>query len=602
MKKIDKDIFFLSGLPRSGSTVLSAILNQNPRIHSTTTSGLIECMGSLCSAWESSPTTTAQGAEKEEIYRMLRSVLNGKYENIKKNIIIDKNRGWVNPTILATMSQVLGYAPKIIATVRSTADCAASFVRVVKPDDLGFFLNNSPLIKHLKSSYASLKIGYESNTESILFVEYDDLVLSPQKQLDRIHDFLGIEKYQYDYENIDTKVVAEQDELAWGIKNLHSISPVLKKMNHTSSKEVLLQYFDSYDQPRFWIGETREYKKKKIDISVELAMRGQFDKSYKILLEAQKENPLCNKISFNMGWYALRQNRLQEGMEYLAKGRYDNCFGNQKPSVPTPMWDGKTMGTLLYYLEGGLGDQIHALKYIKDINKRGCDVIVACSPELFPIVRSCTGVKMIVHHTSVGGIYHDFWFPAMSILMALGYEYCDINGDSYIPKTHQPNNTRPLIGVRWQGNPKFEHEQNRKFPLKPFFDTLKRYDVDYISLQRDEGASECPEFIQNVPLNNWEETRHAISRCDLVISSCTSVAHLSGAMGVPTWIIIPVLNYYLWSVPGKKTPYYDSVSLFRQTKFGSWNHPMKEIKKEMDLRYAKVRGFNWREICQSMLG
>jgi hypothetical protein len=602
MKKVEKNVFFLSGLPRSGSTVLSAILNQNPIIHSTSTSGLIECMGSLCSTWESSPTTIAQGADSEEIYRMLRAVVNSKYEKIAKDIIIDKNRGWVNPTIIQTMNNVLGYSPKIVATVRSTADCAASFVRIAKPNDLGFFLNNSPLIKHLKSSYASLKNSFEKNPANILFIEYDDLINDPKKQLGLIHKFLGIEEFDYNYQKIDTSVAAEQDELAWGIKNLHTISPELKKMHNIDSRDVLNQYFDSYDQPKFWIGETREYKKKKIDISVELAMRGQFEKSYKILVEAQKENPLCNKIAFNMGWYALRQNKLQEGMNNLARGRYDNCFGNQKPQVPTAMWDGHTMGTLLYFLEGGLGDQIHALKYIKDINKKGCDVIVACSPELFPIVKSCTGIKMIVDHSSVSGVYHDFWFPAMSILIALGYEYGDIDGASYVPKTHNSNNAKPVVGVRWQGNPKFEHEQNRRFPLTPFFDVLKRYDVEYISLQRDEGAEDCPDFINNVPLNNWEETRHAISKCDLVISSCTSVAHLSGAMGVPTWIIVPVLNYYLWSVPGDKTPYYDSVRLFRQKKFGSWRCPILEIKKEMDSMFEKQKRFNWRNICQRMLG
>jgi hypothetical protein len=596
-------LYFLSGLPRSGSTVLSSILNQHPQLYSTPTSGLIEILGSICNTWESSPTTVAQGSEKEEAYRMLRSVIEAKYKDVKKPIILDKSRGWVNPQIMETMSKVLGKEPKIIATVRSTADCASSFIRIAKPNDISEFLRSSHLIQHLKSSYAELKNGYEKYPKNILFIDYDDLIQSPQEQMNKIHKFLDLEPFEYNFGDIDTKVVAEKDDAAWGIPNLHTISPRLGYQHSQDSRKILAQHFDSFDQPKFWKGEVREYKKKKIDHSVALSMKGQFEESYKILKEAQEENPLCNKIAFNMGWYALRQNKLQEGMHGLARGRYENCFGNPKPPVPTPIWDGKSMGTVLYYLEGGIGDQIHALKYIPDINRRGCDVIVACSAELFPLVKCCMGVKMIVEHAAAGGIYHDFWVPAMSVLIPLGYEYKDINGSPYIPKTNSPKNKRPVIGVRWQGNPKFEHEQNRRFPLKPFFDALKNIDADFICLQRDEGEQDCPNFIKKVPLNNWEQTRDAISGCDLVISSCTSVAHLAGAMGVPTWIIVPVLNYYIWSVPGDKSPYYDSVKLFRQQKFGCWKHPISELKKNLESNFGTVKNKSkWSKLCQSILG
>jgi hypothetical protein len=594
-------IYFLSGLPRSGSTVLSSLLNQHPQVHSTPTSGLIDILGSVCTTWESSPTTVAQGAEKEEAYRMLRSVIEAKYKDVKKPVIIDKSRGWVNPQIMETMAKVLGHQPKIIATVRSTSDCAASFIRVAKPKDVSEFLRSSQLIQHLKTSYAELKNGYDAAPKNILFIDYDDLIQSPQEQMNRIHKFLGLDPFEYDFGNIDTKVVAEKDDAAWGIPNLHTISPRLGYQHNQDSRKILAQHFDSYDQPKFWKGEIRDYKKKKIDYSVALSMQGKFEESYKLLCEAQQENPLCNKIAFNMGWYALRQNKLQEGMDGLARGRYENCFGNPKPPVPTPLWDGKSMGTILYYLEGGIGDQIHALKYITDLNRRGCDVIVACSAELFPIVRCCMGVKMIIEHAAAGGVYHDYWVPAMSVLIPLGYEYKDINGSPYIPKTNSPKNKRPVIGVRWQGNPKFEHEQNRRFPLKPFFDALKNIDADFICLQRDEGEEDCPNFIKKVPLNNWEQTRDAISGCDLVISSCTSVAHLSGSMGVPTWIIVPVLNYYIWSVPGDKTPYYDSVKLFRQQKFGCWKQPMSELKKNLESQFGITKSKSkWSKLCQNI--
>ena len=583
-------IYFLSGLPRSGSTVLSALLSQHPQIHSTATSGLIDIMGAVVQTCETSPIFASQGESKEEIYRLLRGIIKSKYENIKKPIIIDKSRGWVEPRIMSTMHEVLGKAPKIIATVRDPADCAASFVRVAKPKDVPDFLRNSSLITHLKNSYAVLKSGYEVSPENFCFIDYDDLLQSPQKQMNRIHEFLGLDPFTYDFNNIDGTVVYENDEEAWGISDLHKIAPRLGKQHNQLAKKVLGNQYDSFDPPKFWKGETaKNTKPKKIDESVKLSMRGDFKKSYEVLCEAEKENPQCHKIAFNMGWYALRQGRLSEGMNLLSRGRYENCFGNPKPPVPTPIWDGKGIGTILYYLEGGLGDQIHAMKYIQDINKLGCDVIVACSAELFPIVKSCIGVKTICEHGAAGGIYHDYWVPSMSVLIPLGYEYKDINGKPYIPRTHISKNTRPVIGIRWQGNIKFEHEQNRRFTLKPFFDALQNIDADFICLQRDEGEDDCPEFIKKVALNNWEQTQNAISRCDLVISSCTSIAHLAGAMGVPTWIIIPVLNYYLWGEKENQSSFYDSVTLFRQQKFGSWKEPIEELKQKLQKKYPKKR-------------
>lgn len=572
------NFYFLSGLPRSGSTVLCSILNQHPEIYASKTSSLIDMLGAVCREWNVNPSSIAERNDENDIYEIMRGIIRSKNHNIKKSIIIDKNRGWVVEEIMETMKVVLGYEPKIIATVRSTSECASSFVRLVRPDNLDFFLYNSPLIKHLKTSYSLLYDAYKKNNKNILFIDYDDLLKSPDIELDKISSFLGIEKFKYDFENLDSSIVMENDEIAWGIPNLHKIEKSLKKVNHIPAKDVLGHFEENFNQPKFWIGETLESKKKKIDISVSLAMEGKLDESYKILCEAQLENPLCNKIAFNMGWFYLGQGKLQEGMQLLSKGRYENCFGNRKPDVPTPIWDGKTIGTILYFLEGGLGDQIHALKYIQDLNKKGCDVIVSCSPELFPIVKKCKGIKMIVEHNASGGVYHDFWLPSMSVLIPLNYEYKDISGEPYIYNFKLKNKSNiKTIGVRWHGNPQFEHAQNRKFPLDPFFDQLRNIKANFISLQRDEGAEFCPDFIKKVPLNNWQETMDIISECDIVVSSCTSVAHLSAAMGIETCVIVPVLNYYIWSFPGDRSPYYNSVKLFRQKKFGEWDDPIKEL-------------------------
>jgi hypothetical protein len=121
------------------------------------------------------------------------------------------------------------------------------------------------------------------------------------------------------------------------------------------------------------------------------------------------------------------------------------------------------------------------------------------------------------------------------------------------------------------------------------FDAVKDVDAEFISLQRDEGAEACPEWVEQVPLNTWEDTRQAAASCDLVISSCTSVSHLSAAMGVETWVVTPVMPYFLYAQEGDTCPYYDTMKLMRQETFGSWKAPFARIKKSLSEKKQALR-------------
>ena len=585
---------FLSGLPRSGSTVLSSLLNQHPQVYSTSTSGLVEIMGAVCTTWESSPATVAQGSDKSEAHRMLKSVMESKYKHISKPVIVDKSRAWVNPIIMKTMSEILGRPPKIIATVRSTTDCAASFVRVAKPDDMNDFLSNSSLIKHLKSSYTLLSAGFKEFPESILFVDYDDLIANPQSEMNTIHDFLGLDKYEYNFQEIDTNVVAENDEKAWGIPNLHKISSKLEYQNSTSSKDVLGYYFDSFDQPKFWKDSTIKIEKKKLDLSIELLAEGKIEDSFYILTQAKLENPECNRIAFNIGWHLIRQNKLQEGMQCLARGRYDNCFGNPKPNIPTEIWDGKSKGKILYYLEGDIGDQIHALKYVDDIIGRGCEVIVVCSPEIFNIAKLCSGVSMIVSHFSVSGIYHDYWIPSMSVLLPLGYGFNNIKKNSYIKSSRNKTNKRKKIGLCLNDN-YCNNKQNSKLLFNSFLNNLKNTEHDFICLQDNE--LEYSKFIEKPEINSWMDMVKNIELCDIIISTSSSVSHLSGALGVQTWAITPLLCNYNWLSQNDESPYYKSVILFKQKKVDDLECVLNQIEEKI----KSLNKNNWRMSWLNML-
>lgn len=544
---------FLSGLPRSGSTVLAALLNQRPDIHVTPTSGLIDILGAVCQSWEHNPTTKGQRQGKKHLYGMLQKLLPVRDDG---KITVDKSRGWVAPQIMTTMAQVLGTAPRIVATVRNTDACAASFYKLGKPE----------FVEHLKGSYASLKAGYDAAPENILFVDYESLMCSPNAVIRDIEEFWGLAPFfGHDFKRIDGSSVSEDDENAWGVKGLHDVKPILQSTG-TDPAVILGEDHYKFIQPAFWRGEVAQGKDV-LDMQVEAAIRGEFDTAESMCAAIQALRPNDNRAAFNRGWYALRNSDLQMGFELLDRGRAENVFGNPCPSIQ-PVYRGQALKgeTVLLALEGGLGDQIHAARWAREIVSRGGVCVVSCAAELAELMLQVDGVSAVVESRAAGGVFHHFHVLGMSGFLSFGV----VNDAPYI----QARTTKSRkIGLRWAGNPQFEHEQHRTFDPLPLF----KIPGELVSLQRDNATDCIPAHVQKPCLDTWLHTKAVIEGLDLVITSCTSVAHLAAAMGKETWIIVPVLPYYLWADGKDESIWYRNVTLFRQETYGDWAAPLNAI-------------------------
>lgn len=578
-----KTLHFLSGIPRSGSTVLAAILNQNPQTHVSTTSGLVHALDGMANTWHSAGLLNENDPNRTKLAATMRGTIDSFYEDTDKPVIIDKSRGWPIPEIMQAMGQVLQRPPKIIATVRSVPDCAASFVRVAKPENLDEFMASGQLMDHLKAAYISLQTGYSYAPECFLFVEYEDLIANPKEQLERIHVFLELPPYDYDFNNIDGSSVAEDDEHLHGYAGMHDIKPVLKSLHNQHPRDLLKHHYSTFCQPEFWLKNPRTTAEvHDLDLQLAASTVGNFVEGWRLAQKLEKDEPLNYRAAYNRGWYMLRQGQIQAGYRLMDKGRIVNVFGNKKPDVPTTQWDGVSKGIVLLNLEGGLGDQIHQVRYAKYIANKGCKVIVSCSGPLALLFVNVEGVSAVVQHEAVFGVYHDYWVAGMSAVVPLGFELEDISGAPYIAKPKVIKGNKFRVGIRWQGNSKFEHEHHKKFPYDLMFDAVKDIpNIEVVSLQRDEGTESTPPWVTQLPVSHWGETKASIASCDLVISSCTSVSHLSGAMGIPTWVITPIMPYFLYALDGDKTPYYDSFKLFRQETFNKWDAPFTKIREEL---------------------
>lgn len=322
----------------------------------------------------------------------------------------------------------------------------------------------------------------------------------------------------------------------------------------------------------------------KLGIAKALAQHGNFDEAKAILLDLQKSEDMRFAIpaTFNLGWYEMREGNLFEGFKKLYVGRQINAYGLPMIKSDKPIYSGGDLTNkhILLRGEGGFGDQIINVRFAKQLKELGAYVTVACARELFTLFRTIPYIDALIDNEYAAGADFDAWVPAMSVAQSLKLEYKDLDGAPYIPRPQaMPLAGKLKVGIRWGGNPQFEEELLRKLPVQDLIAATKHEGVDVYSLQMGNDMVDLPAHIMDMSpfMKDWLATAKLIAGLDIVITSCTSTAHVAAAMGIETWVIIPVLPYYIWSVPGDKSAWYDSVTLFRQETLGSWDAPLKKI-------------------------
>jgi len=190
-------LYYLASIPRSGSTLLASLLSQRKDTYVSPTSNLADILGAVVKEFEDNYATKASQCTKEDLYRTLAGIVKAKYMDRKEPVVFDKGRGWPEPNILNTMTKITGETPKIVATVRPMVECMASMFYISKGTKIKSWVKDSELMRHMMYSYEALKAGYKKHPEFFCLVEYDDLCNDPQKELDRVADFLGLEHVTY---------------------------------------------------------------------------------------------------------------------------------------------------------------------------------------------------------------------------------------------------------------------------------------------------------------------------------------------------------------------------------------------------------------------
>jgi hypothetical protein len=338
-----------------------------------------------------------------------------------------------------------------------------------------------------------------------------------------------------------------------------------------------------------------------IDQQLNLMIRGRFEEAWKLAEELEALDPTDPKAKFNRGWFLINQGKLQEGFQCLENGRALKVYGSGKINTTKPIWDQSDLKgkTVILNMECGFGDQMIYARFATEIWKRGGKCIMCCEKSLHPLFLRIPGVKECITLDEVSRTYHDFWIPGFSASWLFGHEFDTLPNEPYIFAKNESvdlwktmlNTEKIKVGIRWSGSPLFEHQQFRIFPAEKLINLHKDFPhIQFYSLQRDTDVKELPETISDLQhlIISWEDTAACIANLDLVITSCTSIAHLASAMGKPTWVIVPLLPYHVWAYGGDHSPWYQNTTkVFRQTKFGDWTETFQKVSDELKERFPQ---------------
>jgi sulfotransferase len=263
-----KKFFFISGLPRSGSTLLCNILAQNNDLFiSKATSGCHDVLFGIRNQWDKLIEHQAEGVDYNQLKRVLNSILNS-YHSTDKSTIIDKGRGWLS--LIEMVEFITGATPKIIVPVRDIREILSSFEKLWKKST-GQSQWNFEQNDYLKAQtvegrceiWASagqpvgiaynrvkdaISRGYQNN---LLFVEFDQLTSQPAHTLKMVYDYLQLPYYQHNFNNVE-QYTQENDEGIHRIPNLHKIKPVVIPVPHDSNKILGKFLVDKYSNLELW--------------------------------------------------------------------------------------------------------------------------------------------------------------------------------------------------------------------------------------------------------------------------------------------------------------------------------------------------------------
>ena len=265
-------------------------------------------------------------------------------------------------------------------------------------------------------------------------------------------------------------------------------------------------------------------------------------------------------------------------------------------------WDGKksVFGKKFFvYEEQGLGDIIQFTRYLLLLKKKGAEVTFKVKRKLHALLKTLDeDIILVESDPDQNNI--NFETPLMSLPFLFKTNLNSIPSmNAYLYADHKKVKSWRVcltkgafkVGICWQGS-KNKIDFGRSFPLTLFEDISKLPNIELISLHKGEGENQIEDINFNLTTfsddfdagqNAFVDTAAIMMNCDLIITSDTAIAHLAGALGCPTWIVLKKVPDWRWMMEINDCPWYKNTKLYRQNKRDNWKSIFEIIKKDLEI-------------------
>ncbi|MBX3423599.1 MAG: glycosyltransferase family protein [Pirellulaceae bacterium] len=331
------------------------------------------------------------------------------------------------------------------------------------------------------------------------------------------------------------------------------------------------------------------------------AWNGNLDLALQYYGQALELSPQDAELHRNLGVIYLLQGRFAEGWtQYRWRWRVGDL--NRLPSIP--VWDGTHPSgkAILLTAEQGLGDTLQFVRFAEILRQRGAKTLIHCQAALMALLQNNANLGPVYPNNLAVPQPMDVQCSLLDVADLLQLDLPTIPGMAgYIQPTQNlrqywqatlpksPGQFR--IGIAWQGNPDHQADLYRSCPLSEF-EAIARIDgVQLVSLQKGFGSQQLDQW-RGPPIMRLDDstdtssgafmdTAAIMQSLDLVITSDTAIAHLGGALGVPTWIVLSFVPDWRWLLQRSDSPWYPSVRLFRQPSAGDWTNVFAAVERAL---------------------
>jgi hypothetical protein len=257
---------------------------------------------------------------------------------------------------------------------------------------------------------------------------------------------------------------------------------------------------------------------------------------------------------------------------------------------------------ILLHSEQGFGDAIQFCRYAERVAALGARVILEVPEPLLGVLSGLDGDMELVAKGKPLPAF-DYHCPLLSMPLAFKTDTTSIPASQSYLRSDSTKvaeweqrigaKTKPRVGLVWSGNADHVNDHNRSIALSALVAQLPDT-LEYVSLQKEVRDSDRPVLESNGhirhfgdALKDFGDTAALCELMDVVISVDTSVAHLSGALGMPTWVLLPYVPDWRWLLDRDDSPWYPSVSLYRQSDDREWVNVLEQVKADLVNRYNK---------------